>query len=146
MNPHDMFCPYRDCPSHAQPGSDHIVCHSRKERRYRCRRCRRTFVERKGTPYYRLHTPEATLTCVMTLLAHGCPPQALVAAFGLEERTVAGFHYIFSKRAFEWLRAGRKSPVWRRKLVLTSIGRFDRECMVEPSGEACRPRQALLEY
>ena len=26
---------------------------------------------------------------VVTLLAHGCPPQAIVAAFGWDERTVA---------------------------------------------------------
>ena len=91
MNPQDMFCPHRDCPSHGQSGANHIVSHSRRERRYKCRTCDRTFVLRKGTPYYRLHAPEETLTCVVTLLAHGCPPQAVVAAFGLDERTVAAW-------------------------------------------------------
>ena len=91
MNPQDMFCPYRDCPSHGQPRLNHIVSHSRREQRYQCRICRRTFVARKGTPYYRLHLPEATFTCVVTLLSHGCPPQAVVAAFGLDERTVAAW-------------------------------------------------------
>ena len=91
MNPQDMFCPHRDCPSHGQFGRNHIVSHSRQEQRYQCRVCRRTFVARKGTPYYRLHFPEATFTCVATLLAHGCPPQAVVAAFGLDERTVAAW-------------------------------------------------------
>jgi hypothetical protein len=67
------------------------VSHSRREQRFRCRICNRTFVARKGTPYYRLHTPEATFTCVAALLAHGCPPQAIVAAFGLDERTVAAW-------------------------------------------------------
>ena len=28
---------------------------------------------------------------VLTLLCHGCPPQAIVAAFGLDERTVAAW-------------------------------------------------------
>jgi len=31
------------------------------------------------------------VTTVLTLLSHGCPPQAIVAAFGLDERTVASW-------------------------------------------------------
>jgi len=41
------------------------------------------------TPFYRLHTPAEVLVLVLTLLSHGCPTQAIVAAFGLDERTVA---------------------------------------------------------
>jgi len=37
---------------------------------------------------YRLHHPEATLTLVLTLLIHDCPSADVVAAFGLDERTV----------------------------------------------------------
>ncbi len=46
-----------------------------------------------------LHTDEETVQRVVTLLAYGCPLQAIVHAFGLDERTVAawqkraGFHY-----------------------------------------------------
>jgi hypothetical protein len=47
------------------------------------------FAERVGTPFYRLHKPAELLTLVLTLLAHGCPTPAIVAAFGLDERTVA---------------------------------------------------------
>jgi transposase-like protein len=106
MNPQDMFCPHRDCPSHRQPGADHIVSHGRRRARFKCRRCGRTFGARKGTPYYRLHTPEETVTCAVTLLAHGCPPQAIVAAFRVDERTVAawqrraGQHGAAVQRAF----------------------------------------------
>ena len=31
------------------------------------------------------------ITTVLTLLTHGCPPQAIVAAFGLDGRTVAAW-------------------------------------------------------
>ena len=41
------------------------------------------------TPFYRLHKPAELLVLVLTLLCHGCPTQAIVAAFGLDERTVA---------------------------------------------------------
>ena len=47
------------------------------------------FAGRVGTPCYRLHKPAELLTLVLTLLAHGCPTQAIVAAFGLDDRTVA---------------------------------------------------------
>jgi len=36
-----------------------------------------------------LRKPEELIVIVVTLLAYGCPPQAIVHAFGLDERTVA---------------------------------------------------------
>lgn len=45
----------------------------------------------KGTPFYRLHTAADLVTIILTLLCHGCPPQAIVAAFGFDERTVANW-------------------------------------------------------
>jgi hypothetical protein len=63
--------------------------HSEIERRYVCRECGVTFAETKGTPFYRLKKGEGLVTTVLTLLCHGCPVQAVVAAFGLDERTVA---------------------------------------------------------
>ena len=39
--------------------------------------------------FYRLRTPAETAALVLTLLAHGCPLQAIVVAFGFDERTVA---------------------------------------------------------
>jgi hypothetical protein len=36
-----------------------------------------------------MHKPRWLVIAVVTLLAYGCPLQAIVAAFGLDERTVA---------------------------------------------------------
>jgi len=47
------------------------------------------FAETIATPFYRLHKPAELAVLVLTLLSHGCPTQAIVAAFGLDERTVA---------------------------------------------------------
>src|SRR5437868_925138 len=44
-----------------------------------------------GHPFYRLHKDPALFVCVVTLLAYGCPTQAIVAAFGLDERSVAAW-------------------------------------------------------
>jgi hypothetical protein len=65
--------------------------HSHKERRYRCATCGRTFVATTGTPFFRLKRAADLVTTVLTLLCHGCPLQAIVAAFGLDERTVAAW-------------------------------------------------------
>jgi transposase-like protein/IS1 family transposase len=91
MDPTQVFCPNMDCPARGQSGKGHIGVHSQKERRFICRQCGQTFTERAGTPFYRLRTPSETVTLVVTLLAHGCPLQAIVAAFGFDERTVAAW-------------------------------------------------------
>jgi hypothetical protein len=91
MNPHEQFCHNPDCWAYGRGGAGHIVIHSRRERRYQCRRCAKTFSTTRGTALYRAHKPEATVVQVVTLLAHGCPPRAVVAAFGWDERTVARY-------------------------------------------------------
>ncbi len=91
MDPHDQFCHNRACWAYGRQGEGHIVIHSQREGRYRCRRCGRTFVVTTGTALYRAHKVVDAVAQVVPLLAHGCPPQAIVAAFGWDERTVARY-------------------------------------------------------
>jgi transposase-like protein len=91
MDPHRQFCHNPACPARGQVGQGHIKIRSRQERRYECKACGQTFSATKGTPFYRLHQAPELLTMVLTLLTHGCPLQAIVAAFGLDERTVAAW-------------------------------------------------------
>ncbi|MCC7360546.1 MAG: IS1/IS6 family transposase [Anaerolineales bacterium] len=88
MDPQTVFCPNLDCPARGQVGEGNVGIHSRKEGRYRCRVCGKTFAARTGSAFYRLRTAEEAVTLVDTLLAHGCPVQAIVVAFGIDERTV----------------------------------------------------------
>ena len=88
MDPHERFCPNPDCPARGQVGQGNLTVHSRKQRRYRCRVCRKTFSERDGTALFRLKTPADLVTLALTLIAHGCPVTAIVAAFGVQARTV----------------------------------------------------------
>jgi len=89
MDPHERWCHNAHCRAYGRPGEGHVVIHSQKERRYQCKRCRRTFTERKDTALYRTHKPEWLVVAVVTLLSYGCPLQAIVLAFDLDERTVA---------------------------------------------------------
>ncbi len=89
MDPPLQFCPNFYCLHRGKAGLGNIRVHSRKERRSRCTTCDKTFAASKNTPYSRLHKSLDLVTLVLTLLTHGCPRQAVVAAHGLDERTVA---------------------------------------------------------
>lgn len=91
MNPHAQFCHNPQCPARGQRGQGNIRVHSHAEQRYRCMICGQTFAATKGTPFYRLRTTADLVTAVLTLVCHGCPPQAIVAAFGVDERTVTAW-------------------------------------------------------
>lgn len=89
MNPHERWCHNRRCRAYGRLDEGHVVVHSQKERRYRCKRRGRTFSETRDTALYRTHKPRWLVLAVLTLLAYGCPAQAIVAAFKLDGRTVA---------------------------------------------------------
>jgi transposase-like protein len=91
LNPLTVFCRNMKCPARGKTNAGNIGVHSLKARRYKCAVCQKTFTETAGTPFYRLRHSEELVTRVITLLAHGCPPQAIVAAFALDERTVASW-------------------------------------------------------
>lgn len=88
MNPQEQFCPNKACPARGQVNEGNIGVHSRKDRIYMCHVCKKGFSESRGTMFHRLRTGEAIVTQVVTLLAHGCPRPAIVAAYGFDERTV----------------------------------------------------------
>ena len=89
MHPTTVFCPNLACPARGQTGQGNIGIHSRQEKRFIGTACWKTFTTTKGTAFYRLRTSSETVTRVVTLMAHGCPLQAIVVAFGFDERTVA---------------------------------------------------------
>ena len=91
MDPSTVFCATETCPDKGRVGAGNSGLHSQKKRRYRCHTCGDTFSATRGTPYYRLHKEAWLMTAVLVLLAHGCPPQAIVAACGLDERTVTAW-------------------------------------------------------
>src|SRR5829696_5808634 len=91
MNPQGVFCANPACADRGAIDKGNVKVHSHKERRSRCLSCKKTFAATSGTPLYRLHKDQTLFLCVITLLAHGCPTPAVVAAFGLDERTVASW-------------------------------------------------------
>ncbi len=82
LRPELIVCPFCEC-------RNRIGVHSHQQRRYICHACHKTFAETAGTPLYGLKYPAWIVTLVLALLAAGCPPQAIVFAFGIDERTVS---------------------------------------------------------
>ena len=90
-----------------------IGIHDRTRQRYRCQVCKATFSARCGTMLQGLRKPTEVIVIVVTLLAYGCPVQAIVHAYGLDERTVASWRD----------RAGKQCQQVQRALV--EQGRLD---------------------
>src|SRR3954451_6598153 len=108
MDPLSPSCHNLDGTARGQLGLGNIAVHSRKQRRSRCSTCGRTFAATRDTPFYRLKKSVDLVTLVVTLLCHGGPVQAIVAAFGLDERTVADWRH----------RAGRHGQLLHEHRVL----------------------------
>lgn len=93
MNLQEIFCRYEGCADKGVVGKGNVVWWQKSQQRCRCQRCGRTFSSRRGTMFYRLRKEEWLVIQVVTLLAYGCPSQAIVAAFGLDERTVVDWQH-----------------------------------------------------
>lgn len=107
MHPQPLFCPIETCPSRGVLGAGNLKIHDSLRNRWKCRVCQKTFSGRTGTPFFGLKSDPQMFVWVVTLLAFGCPPQAIVAAFGLDERTV-----------FDWQRrAGQHCEQVHKALV-----------------------------
>ena len=107
MNSAELFCPNLECPARGEVGRGNIGVHSCKEGRYICHVCEQTFSARRGTLFYRLRTEPKTVLLVIALLVYGCPIQAIVHAFGFDERTVRDW----------WRRAGQHCQRFHEHLV-----------------------------
>ena len=88
-NAQGVFCPNPGCEASGQCDAGNIVSHGRKRLRYKCKRCGKSFSAEQGTMFAGLRSDRTLVVIVITLLASGCPVQAIVQAYGLDERTVA---------------------------------------------------------
>lgn len=91
MDPTTTCCPHGACSARGHTGQGTLGIHACQDKRFLCTECHKTFSATKGTAFYRLRTSAETVSRVGTLLAHGCPRQAIGVAVGYDERTVAGW-------------------------------------------------------
>src|SRR5215472_13766243 len=84
MDTSKQFCPNVTCSARGKTGEGTITIHDKQRRRYRCKVCKKTFSERRGTMFEGLRKPIELVMIVVTLLSYGCPVQAIVRAFGID--------------------------------------------------------------
>ncbi len=112
-----QFCPNATCPASGLINQGNIRIHDRKRERYRCTICRRTFTARTGTMLEGLRKPAELIFLVVGLLSYGCPLQAIVHVFGLDERTVAAWR----DRAGQQCQRVQQALVEQGQLTLTHV-------------------------
>ena len=94
------FCPNPDCDDHSKlQGEDqtNIIKFGKTKagrQRHKCKTCNCTFVETKGTIFYRRRTPEDEIIDVLTLIAEDSRISSLARAKGHKEETI-----------IDWIRA-----------------------------------------
>lgn len=138
MNPQEVFCPNIECPARGQQGKGNVGVHSEQEQRYICHECDQTFSATKGTLFYRLRTDATTVLLVIALMAYGCPVQAIVNAFGFDERTVKDWW----QRAGEHCQAVHEHVVEQSQLDLQQV-QAD-ELKVKTQGKSVWMAMALM--
>src|SRR5713226_7502297 len=72
-----VFCPNLGCIARGKSGEGNIISHGKKRARYRCKTCGKTFSAQAGTMFEGLRKPKVLIVIVVTLLAYGCPIQAI---------------------------------------------------------------------
>jgi transposase-like protein/IS1 family transposase len=117
MDASTQFCPNEACSARGTRGAGNIRVHTCHPQRYRCLTCRKTFSARRGTMLEGLRTPTGLVVVVVTLLCYGCPTQAIVHAFDLDERTVAAWQ----KRAGHHCHRLHEALVTRGNVVSTQV-------------------------
>jgi len=88
MDPYQQFCPNPACPARGHTQQGNITIHDSQRQLYACSVCGKAFSARRGTPFFRAHTDPALIALIIILIVHGCPVEAIMAAWGFQARTV----------------------------------------------------------
>lgn len=89
MDLQSVSCSNTVCLDKHKVGAGNIRIHSRKDQRCYCKTCGQRLNYRYGTIFYGLKYDEQTVVWAVELVSHGCPAQAVVKTFGVDERTLS---------------------------------------------------------
>lgn len=88
------FCPNEECGDYQKVNHGNIIKHGKTDsgvQRYRCKTCKKAFVETKGTMFYRLrHSEEEVVEC-MAMVGDRSSLAAIHRVKGIKEETVCNW-------------------------------------------------------
>src|SRR5512135_3114581 len=117
MDASKQFCPNETCSARGQMGAGNIRIQSYQPQRSRCYTCKKTFSARRGTMMEGLRTSTELVVIVVIRLSYGCPVQAIVHAYGVDERTVAAWQ----KRAGKHCQHVHQAIVEQGKVITSHL-------------------------
>jgi transposase-like protein len=88
------FCPYPECDEYGNTDGGNIIRYGKAKdgrQRYQCKRCKKTFNERKGTVFYNRKTEEKDILECLALLAEGTRISSISRAKGIKADTILSF-------------------------------------------------------
>ena len=101
VNIDEFFCPNESCQDYGKNGKGNIVLkeHYGKQNTalLRCKTCKKTFSENRGTTFFGLHTPKETILRSMAVLVEKGSIRGTARAMGVDKDSVA----LWLKRAGE---------------------------------------------
>jgi transposase-like protein len=107
------FCPNPDCNDYGKlqsEGQTNIIRFGKTKagrQRHKCKTCQRTFVETKGTIFYRRRTPEDEIIDTLSLIAEDSRISSLARAKGHKEDTI-----------MDWIRAAGQHAERMEEMLL----------------------------
>ena len=89
----EFFCPNDECPNHRKRGEGNIKLKEYYGKRgtalLRCKTCKKTFSENRGTPFFGLHTPKKTVLRAMAVLVKRGSIRGTARDMGIDKDSVA---------------------------------------------------------
>jgi len=96
-----FFCPNEACPDYGKKGKGNIRLKEYYGKQntapLRCKTCKKTFSENRGTPFFGLHTPKETILRSMAMLVEKGSIRGTARAMGVDKDSVV----LWLKRAGE---------------------------------------------
>lgn len=88
-----LACPNETCEMYGQIGAGNIVFRNKygkeaSQNLFKCKSCKKTFSERKGTPFFGFHLPEETIFRIIRCLIEGNGTRATARICAVHRDTV----------------------------------------------------------
>jgi len=118
LAPAGDFCPNKECSDYgklqskqAKPNITKSGKTKKSKQRYKCKTCKQTFTETKGTIFYRRRTPAQEIMDTLALVAEGDRISSLRRAKGHKEDTI-----------LDWLKAAGEHAEVIEAVLLADYG------------------------